>query len=131
MRELLDRWLLKNMLLKGVALVAAMVLFVVVRGEKEAVVGATIKVIYALPEDRVVISELVPQLRIRIRGPWTRLSHFDERDLEPIRVELGNLVGGELRFSGELVKLPTGLRLESITPATLPVVFERRQPNVH
>jgi hypothetical protein len=72
----------------------------------------------------VPVSDPVSELRIGVRGPWTRVSRFDERELDPIRVDLGKAQSGDFRFSEDMVKLPQGLRLSSITPASVPLKFE-------
>ncbi len=126
MRELLRRWLLQDVLLKAVSLVIAVVLFVFVRGDKDAAAGAYLKVIYVLPRDRVLVSEPVSELRISVRGPWTRVSRLEDSDLEPVRVDLANAPSGDLRFTEEMVKLPVGLRLASIAPASVKLRFETR-----
>ena len=126
MRELLRRIFLHDLLLKAVALVLAVVLFVVVRGDKDAATGAFVKVIYVLPKDRVLTTDPAAELRVAIRGPWTRVSRFDERDLDPVRVDLTSARNGDFRFTEDMVKLPVGLRVSSIAPASVALKFEPR-----
>ena len=126
MRGLIRRIFLQDALLKAVSLVIAIVLFFFVRGDKDAVTGAFVKVIYVLPQDRVLISEPAAELRIGVRGPLTRLTRFDERDLDPVRIDLSSVASGDLRFTEEMVKLPVGLRLASITPSSVKLRFEAR-----
>src|SRR6185369_4132573 len=59
-------------------------------------------------------------------GPWTRLQRFDERDLEPIRIDLRTVTENELRFDESMVKLPVGLRVASISPSEEKLEFEPR-----
>jgi YbbR domain-containing protein len=126
MNGLLRRLFIHDGLLKAVSLVTAVGLFFFVRGDKDATTGAYVKVIYVLPKDRVLVSEPTSELRISVRGPWTRVTRFDEHDLEPLRVDLSNLSSGDLRFTEDMVKLPVGLRLASFTPTSVKLRFERR-----
>jgi YbbR domain-containing protein len=125
-RAVLRRWFLHDSLLKGVSLALAMVLFVVVRGDKDAATGGFVKVIYLLPKDKVLTSDPAAELKISVRGPWTRVSRFDEHDVEPVRVDLQSVPSGDFRFGEDMIKLPVGLRLSSITPASVKLTFEPR-----
>jgi YbbR domain-containing protein len=113
--------------LKIVSLVIAVTLFVIVRSDKDAASAAYVKVIYTLPQDRVLVSDPPGEVRVGVRGPWTRLQRFDERSVEPIRVDLKASVGGVLRFDETMVKLPVGLRVASITPSEVRLDFESRE----
>jgi YbbR domain-containing protein len=125
-RPFLARALLDELPLKLVSLVIAVTLFVIVRSDKDAASGAYVKVLYTLPDDRVLVSEPVAEVRIGVRGPWTRLSRLDERDLEPIRVDLRHIYDRELRFDDSMIKLPVGLRVASISPSEEKLEFESR-----
>lgn len=123
-RQFLRRVFLDNLLLKLLALILSLVLFVAVRGDKDAVAGVYAKIIYVLPADRVLVSSPVNEVRLGIRGPWTRVSRIDERDLGAIRIDLSGAKDGEFAFTDEMVQLPAGLRLASITPSSMQVRFE-------
>jgi len=125
-RPFLVRAFLDDLPLKLVSMVIAVTLFVIVRSDKDAASGAYVKVLYTLPEDRVLMSDPPTEVRVAVRGPWTRISRFDERDLEPIRVDLREVHDTELRFDEGMVKLPTGLRVASISPSEIKLDFEPR-----
>ena len=125
-------WLLRaftdELPLKLVSLVIAVTLFVIVRSDKDAATGSYVKVIYTLPQDRVLVSDPVGEVRVGVRGPWTRLQRFDERAVEPIRVDLKQLSpDGKVHFDESMLKLPLGLRVASITPAEVQLAFEPRE----
>jgi YbbR domain-containing protein len=113
--------------LKVVSLIIAITLFVIVRSDKDASTAAYVKVVYTLPADRVLTSEAVGEVRIGVRGPWTRLSHFDERGVPPITVDCQNRGDGPVRFDENMVKLPVGLRVVSFTPPEVTLAFEPRE----
>jgi YbbR domain-containing protein len=125
-RPLLVRALIDEAPLKLVSLVIAVTLFVIVRTDKDAATGAYVKVIYNLPEDRVLVSEPVAEVRVGVRGPWTRLQRFDEREVEPIRVDLTRKTDPVFRFDESMVKLPVGLHVASISPSDVKLEWEPR-----
>jgi YbbR domain-containing protein len=124
-RPFLARALFEELPLKVVSLVLALTLFVIVRSDKDAATGAFVKVIYALPTDQVVVSEPPSEVKVGIRGPWTRLSRFDERDLDPIRIDLSKSPQ-VVHLDDEMVRLPVGLRVGSIYPTEIKLDYEPR-----
>jgi hypothetical protein len=125
-RPFLARAILDELPLKVVSMVIAVTLFIIVRSDKDATAGAYVKVVYTLPDDRVLVSEPPPEVRVVVRGPGTRLQRFDDRDLEPIQVDLRAEPGPLLHFDETMVKLPVGLRVASITPSEAKIEFEPR-----
>jgi YbbR domain-containing protein len=117
---------LHNAALKFVSLVLAVTLFILVNTNKEAIIGVNVGISYELPEDRVLVSERMDQVRLTIKGPWRRIERFDERELDRIHVDLTNMRSGPYTFSEDAIKLPDGLALLSINPTTIPIAFERR-----
>jgi YbbR domain-containing protein len=124
-RPLIVRAFTDELPLKLLSLVLAITLFVLVRNDKDATSGAYVKVIYTLPEDRVLVSDPVPEVKVSVRGPWTKLQHLD-RSIEPIRVDLTKTHAPDVRIDDDLVKLPAGVRVASITPSDVHVEFEPR-----
>lgn len=125
-RPFILRAFLDEIPLKIVSLVIAVTLFVIVRSDKDAATGAYVKVIYTLPQDRVLISDPVGEVRVGVRGPWTRLQRFDERGVDPIRIDLSKAQDEVLHFDESMVRLPVGLRVASITPSEVHIKFEPR-----
>jgi hypothetical protein len=125
-RPFLARALLDELPLKVVSMVIAVTLFILVRSDKDATAGAYVKVLYTLPENRVLMTEPPPEVRVVVRGPGTRLQRFDDRDLDPIQVDLRSETGPLLHFDETMVKLPVGLRVASITPSEAKLSFEPR-----
>ena len=124
-RPLFLRIFTEELPIKILSMVLAVTLFVLVRSDKDATSGAYVKVIYTLPEDRVLVSDPVPEIKVAVRGPWTKLQHLD-RSLEPIHIDLTNVHTPELRIDEDLIKVPPGVRVESIVPSEVHVEFEPR-----
>ena len=126
MRAAVWRVLTHDVPLKLVALAISIALFVVVRSDKESATGVFVRVIYTLPTDRVLVSDPVSEVKLAIRGPWTKIQNLDERDLEPIRIDLSRSKETVLRFSESMVSLPPGLRVVSMMPTQTKLDFEPR-----
>jgi YbbR domain-containing protein len=124
-RPLILRLFVDELPIKILSMVLAVTLFVLVRNDKDATSGAYVKVIYTLPEDRVLVSDPVPEIKVSVRGPWTKLQHLD-RSLEPIRIDLTSVHTPEVRIDEDKIKLPAGVRVESIVPSEVHVEFEPR-----
>ena len=106
-RPLLVRIFVDELPLKVLSMVLAVTLFVLVRNDKDATSGAYVKVIYTLPEDRVLVSDPVAEVKVAVRGPWTKLQHLD-RSLEPIRIDLTRVHTPDVRIDEDTIKLPAG-----------------------
>src|SRR3954468_23795486 len=119
-RPLLVRAFTEELPIKLLSMVLAVTLFVLVRNDKDATSGAYVKVIYTLPEDRVLVSDPVPEVKVSVRGPWTKLQHLD-RSIEPIRIDLTKVHASagpsDVRIDEDLVRMPLGVRVASITPS--------------
>lgn len=117
---------LANAALKFVALVLSLTVFILVHADDQAVAGGTVDVNYKLPKDRVLISDRIDQVRITVKGSRRRIKRFHREEVEPINIDLSNMTKGEVFFQPDMIGLPEGLELVSITPASLPVEFEDR-----
>jgi YbbR domain-containing protein len=126
MRGVLWRVFTADLPLKIAALVISVGLFAVVRGDKDAATGVFVRVVYTLPSDRVLVSEPVSEVKVGIRGPWTRIQRLDDRDIEPIRIDLSHTRDSVLHFSESMVSVPAGLRVVSISPTETKLDFEPR-----
>jgi YbbR domain-containing protein len=117
----------QNPLLKLVSLVLAVALFFLVNTDRDAIIGVNVKVSYQLPENRMLVSEPVHEVRLSIRGPWRRIKRFDEREIGDITVDLTNMRSGPYTFPEDIVDLPEDLALLSINPPTIDIAFDRRE----
>src|SRR5262249_47226313 len=83
--------------------------FILVNTGQEREIVARVGVSYTLPDDKVLVSERVDAVRITVRGPWNRIRHFDERELDRINLDLTHVQAGEVAITPELIKLPAAL----------------------
>jgi YbbR domain-containing protein len=124
-RPLLVRIFVDELPIKVLSMVLAITLFVLVRNDKDATAGAYVKVTYSVPDNRVLVSDPPTEVKVSVRGPWTKLQHLD-RAVEPIHVDLTRVHGPDVRLDEDLVKLPEGVRVSGISPSEIHVELEPR-----
>jgi len=124
------RWLrgafLDNLGLKFLSIVLAVTVFLLVNDNKDREITVRVGVLYVLPEDRVLVSERIDDIRVTLRGPWRRLRNFDERELSRISVDLRNAPTGEIAFTSDMIQAPSGLAIAQISPRSMRVAFDKR-----
>jgi YbbR domain-containing protein len=125
-KEWLREAFLGNLGLKFLSLVLALTVFLLINTDREREITARVGVSYTLPEDRVLVSQRLTELRVTVRGPSRQLRRFDEREIDRIELDLRNVSDGEIAITPDMVRLPSGLTLTSISPRTLRVAFEKR-----
>lgn len=118
-----------NAALKFVALVLALTVFILVHSDERAVAGATVKVNYLLPPDRVMVSEPIKEVSLTVEGSRRRLKRFHEHKLDELELDLRNMPdGGEVFIESNMITgLPDGIDLVSITPPSVKVELDQRQ----
>ena len=122
--QLLRAAFIENAALKAVAMILAVTLFILVHGERDRVVAVRVKVAYVLPKDRVLMSEPTDEVRVMVKGPWTRVRRFDESDVEAIKIDLTRFAGAEYYLQEDMIRLPPGLQILSINPRSIHLVFQ-------
>jgi YbbR domain-containing protein len=129
-RGAVARWvhgaLLDNVGLKFLSIVLAATLFLLVNTDKDREITARVGVSYTLPDDKVLVSERLDEIRVTIKGPWRRLRRFDERELDRISLDLRRAPTGEVAITPDMIHLPAGLSVTAISPRTVRVAFDKR-----
>ena len=129
-RGAIRRWvhgaLFDNIGLKFLSLVLAVTVFLLVNTDKDREITARIGVSYSLPDDKVLVSERLDEVRVTIKGPWQRLRKFDEREVERINLDLRRASSGDFTITRDLIHLPSGLTISHIEPRSVRVAFDRR-----
>jgi YbbR domain-containing protein len=118
--------LFDNLGLKFLSMVLAITVFLLVNTDRDREIAARIGVSYTMPDDKVLVSERLDEVRITIKGPWQRLRRFDERELDRINIDLRRAQSGEVTITPDMITLPSGLTVTSISPRTIRVQFDRR-----
>jgi YbbR domain-containing protein len=118
---------LGNLGLKFLSLVLALTVFLLVNNDRDHdIPNVRVGVAYTDPDDRVLVSERITEVKVTIRGPSRRLRRFDEREIDRIDLDLRKVQDGEIVFTTDMVRVPSGLSVVSITPRTLRVAFEKK-----
>lgn len=124
------RWLhgafAENLGLKFLSMVLAVTVFLLVNDDKAREITVRVPVAYSLPEDRVLVSERVEEVKVTIRGPWRRLRKFDEKDLGRISIDLRGAQNGEIAITPDMITAPAGVTIASISPRSMRVSFDKR-----
>jgi YbbR domain-containing protein len=124
------RWIrgafVANYPIKFVALILALAVFVLVQSDEDVEISVYVNLHYAVPEDRVLVSEPIEQLRITVSGSSRRIQRFDERAIERVHVDLSDRQSGEFYFTSDMFEVPEGLRVVAITPPSTALHFEPR-----
>ena len=124
-RPFLVRVFVDELPIKVLSMVLALTLFMLVRNDKDASSGAYVKVVYTLAEDRVLVSDPPLEVKVGVRGPWSKLQRLD-RALEPIHIDLTRVQTPDVRIDEDMIKLPAGVRVASIVPSEVHVATEPR-----
>jgi len=126
LRRFLHGAFFENMGLKALSLILAITVFLLVNTDRDREITARVGVSYTLPDDRVLVSERLDEVRITIKGRWQRLRKFDERSLDRINMDLRRAPSGEVPITEDMFDLPSGLSITSISPKSVRVLFDRR-----
>lgn len=111
--------------IKIVALVLAITVFILVN-TGDAVINVSVPIMYTMPEDRVLVSQPVKEVRLAISGSWRRIKRFHEREIGDIHIDLRKADAGEYVLNKSMFKLPPGIKLVSWDPRSIRLEFEKR-----
>lgn len=123
--------LFENMGLKFLSLVLAATVFLLVNTDEAREITVRVGVKYEYPADKVLVSQPLDEVRATVRGPWRRLRHFDEREIERITLDLHSAPSGEIAITPDMItNLPPGLEVTSVSPRAVRVAFDKRVEKV-
>lgn len=129
-RGAVRRWLRSAMFdntgLKFLSMVLAVTVFLLVNTDKDREITVLVGVSYTLPEDKVLVSDRIDDVRVTLKGSWRRLRKFDPRQVDRINLDLRHASSGEIAISNDMLHLPSGLTITSISPRYVHVVFDKR-----
>jgi len=124
------RVLTENLALKLLAGVLTVILYFLV--QQDAINEFSLSVPVALsstPQNRIFVGDLPDELRVRVRGRWSRILDLVERKPEPFPVQLADAQNGDVfRFSADDVQQhlgQAGLEVVSVDPPQLVVKLDR------
>lgn len=131
LRGVLRRVFVHNFSLKFIAAVLTLALYIWVSEDRETVVASFAPVRIVVPDDLVLVSDPLDRVKVTIRGRWSDINRFDPSNLEPIRLDLTRADSDSIvTISGNMVRVPPGLRVVSIEPSSMYVELEQEAQRV-
>jgi YbbR domain-containing protein len=121
------RRLRKNLGLKAVALVLSVLLWWIVGGERNALVGFAVPLeIRNIPAGMALTNKVDRQVDVRIAGPSTLISGLEQKEIS-VEVDLSGAETGKvvIPLTERSVKIPAGFRVERVYPGSIEVVLEK------
>ena len=115
-----------NVGLKFLSMVLAVTVFLLVNTDKDREITAHVGVSYTLPEDKVLVSGRIDEVRVTLKGSWRRLRKFDERQIDRISLDLRRASSGELALSNDMIHVPSGIAVTAISPRAVHIQFDKR-----
>lgn len=117
----------KNLGLKVLALVLAIVLWWIVGGERNVLVGFAVPLeIRNIPEGMALTNKVDRLVDVRIAGPSTLISGFEQKEISVV-VDLSGAKPGRdiIPLTERAVKVPAGFRVDRVYPPSVEVVLEK------
>jgi YbbR domain-containing protein len=104
--------------------------FLLVNTDKDREMTVQVGVSYTLPEDKVLVSERIDDVRVTLKGSWRRLRKIDQREIDRINLDLRHTTSDAIAISNEQIHLPSGVSITSISPRYVRVAFDKRVDKV-
>jgi YbbR domain-containing protein len=117
----------KNLGLKAVAVVLAILLWWFVAGESKVQVGFVVPLeIRNVPQGLTITNKVERQVEVRLAGPPSLLGTLQPADISAAIDLAGGRVGKQMvPLDDRSIKAPPGLKVQHIYPATVDVYLER------
>jgi YbbR domain-containing protein len=138
-RGAVRRWLrsalLDNLGLKFLSMVLAVTVFLLVNTDKDREMTIPVGVSYTLPDDKVLVSDRIEDVRVTFKGSSRRLRKIDQHEIERINLDLRHTTGDAIAISNDQIHLssgvlPSGVAITSISPRYVRVAFDKRVEKV-
>lgn len=128
LRRFFKEALTENLGLKIIALFIAVMLYTLVRFQEKGERIIDVEVLPLLPPtsaDLVVTNELPDKVRVRVRGPASRLNSI--KPVRPVEIDMNKAVEGTsyYYFNEDSFDLPAGVEFVRVTPESIPIKIER------
>jgi hypothetical protein len=116
--------------LRLLSMAMAVALLVVVHGERRVSYTFSVPLEARLPAGLEPAAPLPGNLRVSVSGPWARLRSLDGPDLGPVMLDLSRTGPGVASWfvRPESLRLPPGVRVESLYPSQGTVELQRDRP---
>src|SRR4029079_16421888 len=119
-----------NIGLKFLSMVLAVTVFLLVNTHKDREITVHVGVSYLLPEDKVLVSDRLDEVRVTLKGSWRRLRKFAEREIDRISLDLRDASSEEMALASDMIHIPSGVTVTSINPRAVHIPFQKRVDKV-
>lgn len=106
----------ENFAIQCVAFLFTALLFIWVRGDREATVVAHAAVRIEIPDNMVLVSSPLERVRITVRGRQSDVNRFDPTEVPPLNIVATSDSEQTVTLTADMVQLPVGLDVVQITP---------------
>jgi YbbR domain-containing protein len=116
-----DTWILRL-----VALLISVLLWITALGGKRVEITKTVSLDYQLPKNFVIANKFPQNVIFRVIGPRAFLKEFEDKALSiPIDLKTGKAGDYDVVIREDMLDVPLGLKVLSVTPQTIPVKIDR------
>jgi len=109
----------ENINLKLLSIGFTLVLYSLVHGSQDAQRIVSVDLVLLLPPsdaNRVLVSQIPPQVRVTLRGPRTTLDELHADDIGNLQVDLHAGQDSHVTFDKSSIHVPTGVTVDQIDP---------------
>ncbi len=117
----------ENLRLKALAMVISGVIFISVRGGREATAYLTVELAVIRPtsaDGKVLMTGVPEKVKLRVRGSPRVIQLASEDEIPTARIDLRSEEDGPYVFKTDFFRVPPGLEVEEVRPASLDLHFE-------
>jgi YbbR domain-containing protein len=128
MRDWFRRYVVHNLPLKIIALLAAVLLWSAISREPTVEMAYSVPIeFHQVPRNLEITTEVIPQAQVRIRGPVRRMRSITAAQVHPV-VDLGGAATGEHTYdlTAAQVHAPYDLEVVQVVPAEVRISFDQR-----
>lgn len=119
-------WIASNLLLKSIALLLTMILYLFVRGDTEQVKSVFVDITTEIPQDQIFLKEPLNRVRFTVRGKRSAMDRLEQQTLKPLTVNAEDAKNGSFDFTPDMVQFPPGLTVTSIQPPSMKFNLDER-----
>ena len=112
-------------LLRAVALVITLLLWVTVLGGKKIEMTKRVTLDYQVPKNFVISNQVPLEVTFRVSGPRAFLKEFEERPITiPINLRTSQEGDYEVTIREDMLEIPIGLKVTAISQSIIPVKLD-------
>ncbi|MBS1982801.1 MAG: hypothetical protein JST16_01405 [Bdellovibrionales bacterium] len=121
LRSRRDTWLLR-----GIAAVISLLLWITVLGGKKMEITKKVVLDYQLPKELVIANQAPHEVTFRVTGPRALIREVEDRAKSiPIDLSAAKVGDYEVVIREEMLELPLGLKVVSVSQSSIPLRLDR------